>query len=59
MPAEDKSLPLHVLHTRVSPPLLSALDKARYIEGMRRSEMVRSLVREGLRNRGVWPPKSE
>jgi metal-responsive CopG/Arc/MetJ family transcriptional regulator len=46
-----------VLHIRTPQPLLDAIDKAGDLQGMNRSATVRELIVEGLKARGLWPPR--
>lgn len=48
------------LNARFPAPMLAALDSAAARESAgNRSDMLRALVAEGLRSRGLWPPRAE
>ena len=48
------------LHARVPVPMLRAIDTAAAQEtDGNRSNLVRALLTEGLKTRGLWPPRGE
>lgn len=58
MPADDTRLP--AVRARLPAPMISALDAAAARESAgNRSDLLRSLVAEGLKARGLWPPREE
>lgn len=48
------------LRARLPVPMLQAIDRAAESEAHgNRSDLVRALLAEGLKARGLWPPKIE
>ena len=53
--ADDARMP--AICARLPRPLISAVDRAGALAGQRRSAVVRELLTDALRVRGLWPPQ--
>ena len=48
-----------IMQLRMPPQLLAAVNRARAVEGLTLSALVRELIVLGLTARGYWPPTPE